>query len=51
MRGAVVTLHVYYNSALGGEYPGSLSCRFTPRKNALGVHWIGPVVKRKLSTP
>jgi hypothetical protein len=41
-------VEVFLISALvGGEWPASLSGRFTPVERALGTHWIGGLVDPK----
>jgi hypothetical protein len=60
--GMEIYLHAFLTSALdGGEWWASRPVRFTPKKRALGTHWIGgwadpsagldAVVKRKIPSP
>jgi hypothetical protein len=38
----VSLFHIFLTSALvGGEWPTSRPCRFTPGERILGPHWIG----------
>jgi hypothetical protein len=38
----VVYIHIFSTSALvGGEWPASRPCRYTPGEKAPGSHWIG----------
>jgi hypothetical protein len=39
--GTAAQLHAFLTLALDGEWSASCTSRFTPKKRACGIHWVG----------